>query len=186
MRIQVITLFFSLLSLYSYAQKAQNSKTAINFNPSKREESRYKEDIQTNIKLASMRSLVFYLDSLKEQSVMNKPIDSVRIQLKSGTTWNPTGEPPKAKVLLHFKSRKKLDSAERDRLNYLEFISTFNAYGRNEAYKMLDYLYFSKSYVDKALDKRVTIEHYIRPDDEGNLSMDDLEIKVIYSAIEEK
>lgn len=169
MRNQILMiLLLSIISISSFSQKADKNNESINFRPSPSTEYSFKFEISKWITIRSFQGHIWLIDSLNITDSLHSITNDEKIRLKSGTAWNPSGEPPQARFLLFKYIFNKLDSTDTDRLNYLELITTYDN-NKINGLKMIDYIFFSKSYYDSDNIKRYSVDYYLEPNNEGKL-----------------
>lgn len=168
MRNQLLILLFNIITISSFSQAADINKEAINLQPSPSTELSFKYQISNWITMRSLQGHVWLIDSLNITDSLHSITTNERIRLNSGTTWNPTEEPPQARFILFKVIFNKLDSADNDRLNYLELITTYDN-NKIKGLNMIDYLYFNSSYYDSKNIKRYSVDYYLKPNDDGKL-----------------
>ena len=168
MRIQIVVILLNIISISSFSQETDNNKKTINFQPSPSTEFSFKCEISNRITIGSIHGFLWLNDSLNVTDSLHSITENVKIKLKSGTTWDPGEGPPQTKFLFFKVLFNKLDSTDTDSLNYLELITAYEN-SKINGLKMIDYLYFSESYLDSRNKKQYSVDYYLRPNNDGKL-----------------
>jgi hypothetical protein len=154
---------FSTLSFSQTQQEIDN--VPINLQISHFSEANVKNILKRNIFFIGLKGHPTLYELKNYTDSINAILDSTKITLKSGTSWNPLKSPPKSKNVFFKALLNKVDSATSDRLNYLKFVSVYEKTGEFP-YSMIDSLYFCNSYYNKIGERILKIEFISIPSSE--------------------
>ena len=161
-KIVLISLLF-LFSILSFSQTQQEiDNISIKANPAPYSESSIKNTLIRNIGFISLKGHPRLYELKDYPDSLTVTMDSAKVTLKSGTSWDPYMNPPESKSITLKVIFKKVDSAATERLHYLKFVSVYEETGKFP-YSMIDSLYFSNSYFDKNGEKILKIEFVNKP-----------------------
>ena len=135
-----------MFSLISFSQSdTENDKVPIKANPNPPSEFAVQAKISMQISLISLIENLSLYELKGYPDTLKTVLDSAKITLKKGTSWNPLKDPPESKFIVFKVIFNKLDSVAMDRINYLEFMSNYED-RKDIPYEMVDTLFFSNSY----------------------------------------